>query len=63
MQTTPVIEEIVKACMELSSKYIGALIVIERDVKIGEIINTGYKLDSHVSSELIINLFVRYPAA
>lgn len=58
VQTTAVIEEIVKACMELSSKYIGALIVIERDVKIGEIINTGIQLDSHVSSELIINLFV-----
>ncbi len=58
VQTTAVIEEIVKASMELSSKYIGALIVIERDVKIGEIINTGTQLDSQVSSELIMNLFV-----
>jgi diadenylate cyclase len=58
IQITAVIEEIVKACMELSAKYTGALIVIERDTKIGEIINTGTQLDSHVSSELIINLFV-----
>jgi len=58
VKTTAMIEEIVKACTELSSKYIGALIVIERDVKIGDIINTGTELDSHVSSELIINLFV-----
>lgn len=58
IQITAVIEEIVKACMELSAKYTGALIVIERDTKIGEIINTGTQLDSNVSCELIINLFV-----
>ncbi len=58
IQTTAVIEEIVKACMDMSAKYVGALIVIERDTKIGEIINTGTQLNSNVSSELIINLFV-----
>lgn len=58
IQITALIEEIVKACMELSAKYIGALIVIERDTKIGEIINTGTQLDSNVSSELICNIFV-----
>lgn len=58
IRTTAVIEEIVKACMDMSSKYTGALIVIERDTKIGDIINTGTELDSHVSSELLINLFV-----
>lgn len=58
IQITAVIEEIVKACVDLSTKYTGALIVIERDTKIGEIINTGTQLNSNVSSELIINLFV-----
>jgi diadenylate cyclase len=58
VQTTAVIEEIVKACVDMSSKYVGALIVIEREVRIGEIINTGTQLDSQVSSELVINLFV-----
>jgi len=58
VKTTAVIEEIVKACAEMSSRYIGALIVIERDTKIGEIINTGIQLDSNVSSELLINIFV-----
>ncbi|NMA34062.1 MAG: TIGR00159 family protein [Clostridiaceae bacterium] len=57
VQTTAVIEEIIKTCTYLSSKYIGALIVIERDVKIGEIINSGIELDSQVSSELLINIF------
>jgi len=58
IQITALIEEIVKACTDLSAKYTGALIVIERDTKIGEIINTGTQLDSNVSSELINNIFV-----
>lgn len=58
LKTTAVIGEIVKACVELSARYVGALIVIERETKIGEIINTGTQIDSHVSSELIINLFI-----
>ncbi len=58
VKTTAVIEEIVKACADLSAKYIGALIVIERETRIGEIINTGTQLDSHVSSDLIKNIFV-----
>lgn len=58
IKITAVIEEIVKACTEMAAKYTGALIVIERDTKIGEIINTGTQLESSVSSELLLNLFV-----
>lgn len=54
---TALIEEIVTACVELSKTYTGALIVIERDTKLGDIINTGIQLDSIVSSELMINIF------
>ncbi len=57
IKTTAVIEEIVKTCTELSSSYTGALIVIERETKIGEIINTGIQLDSNVTSQLMINVF------
>jgi len=57
IQTTALIEEIVKACTELSKTYTGALMVIEKDTKVGEIINTGIQLDSSVSSELIMNIF------
>ena len=57
IQTTALIEELVKACMELSKSFTGALIVIEKDTKIGEIINTGIKLESKVSSELVLNIF------
>ena len=57
IKVTAAIEEIVKACTEMSRAYVGALIVIERDTKIGEIINTGTQLDSNISSELLINIF------
>ncbi len=57
IHTTFTIEEIVKACTELSRTKTGALIVVERETKLGEIINTGTRLDSSVSAELIMNIF------
>jgi len=53
-----VIEEIVNAVESLSREKTGALIVIERLTGLGEIINTGTKLDSLVSSALLENIFV-----
>ncbi len=58
IKTTAAIEEIVKAATEMSKTMTGALIVIERDTKIGEIINTGTQIDSNLSSELLLNIFV-----
>jgi diadenylate cyclase len=57
IRTTTAIEALVKTCQRLSAQYIGALIVIERDTKLGEIANTGTQMDSLVSSELLENLF------
>ena len=57
IKTTAVIEEIVKAAGEMSRTSTGAIIVIEKETKIGEIINTGTQLDSNVSAELLINIF------
>ncbi|HOM03150.1 MAG TPA: diadenylate cyclase CdaA [Acetivibrio sp.] len=51
------IEEIIKAVTEMSRTFTGALIVIERETKLGEIINSGIGLDSNVTSELLINIF------
>ncbi len=50
--------EIAKAASAMSSRRIGALIVLERGIKIGDIIRTGCELDSKVSSELLINIFI-----
>lgn len=57
VQTTTVIEEIVRAAASMSKTQTGALIVVERATKIGEIINTGIHLESSVSSELLVNIF------
>ncbi len=42
----------------MSENHVGALIVWERDTKIGDIVRTGVDLDSCVSAELLVNLFV-----
>jgi DNA integrity scanning protein DisA with diadenylate cyclase activity len=41
LKTIASIEAIVKACASCAEDYIGALIVIERDTKIGDIVSTG----------------------
>ena len=50
--------EIASAAVAMSSRRIGALIVLERNTKIGDIIRTGSEIDSTVSSELLINIFI-----
>jgi len=51
------ITEIVTAAENLSSTKTGALIVIERDTKLGDVIRTGTPLDAEVSSSLLENIF------
>ena len=45
------------AAMELSKSKIGALIVIERDIHLKEIISTGVTINSEVSPQLLVNIF------
>ena len=45
------------AVMELSKTKTGALIVIERDIKLKEIIATGVALNSEISPQLLVNIF------
>lgn len=50
--------EIAAAAVAMSSRRIGALIVLERNTKIGDIVRTGCEIDSSISSELLINIFI-----
>lgn len=52
------IYKIVIAAEELSKNKTGGLIVIERDIKIGDIIETGVEINAEVSPQLLVNLFV-----
>lgn len=52
------IEEIVECLYSLSRQKIGALIIMERDTRIGEVINTGTIIDAEISRQLLINIFI-----
>lgn len=45
------------AVMELSKTKTGALIVIERDIRLKEIITTGVAINSEISPQLLVNIF------
>ena len=51
------IYKIVIAAVELSKSKIGALIVIERDIKIQDVISSGIPMNADVSPQLLVNIF------
>ncbi len=57
IRVSSAIETVVKACSALSRDYIGALIILERGTKIGDIVNTGTRIEALVSEELLGNIF------
>lgn len=52
------IYKVVIAVYELAKNKTGALIVIERDIQIKDIISTGIPMNSEVSPQLLVNIFV-----
>ncbi len=56
-QVVKTVEEIVSAVAELAGAKVGAIIVLERRVALGEFVETGVRLDSRVSAELIKTIF------
>ena len=52
------IYKVVIAAFELAKTHTGALIVIERDIKLSDIIATGIPMNSEVSPQLLVNIFV-----
>ena len=55
--TANCIDVVCEACKSLSKTKTGALMVFERETKLGEIIKTGTVVDAEPSTELIGNLF------
>lgn len=53
-----VLEELLKAIPVLVKKRIGALIVLERETGLKDIVETGIKIDGEVTAELLINIFM-----
>lgn len=52
------IYKIVIAVQEMAKTKTGALIVIERDISLSDIIQTGIEIKSEISPQLIVNIFV-----
>ncbi|MCM3571064.1 diadenylate cyclase CdaA [Neobacillus mesonae] len=52
------VEAILKASDYMAKRRIGALISIERETGMSDYIETGISLNSHISSELLINIFI-----
>lgn len=51
------IEEIITAAKKMSQARTGALILIEQDVPVGDLEQTGIAIDGLVTSQLLINIF------
>lgn len=52
------IEDIAEACEYMSKRHIGALISLQMQTGLDEYIKTGIKIDSAISRELLINIFI-----
>ena len=50
---------IVLACLSMSKKKVGALIIIERTYPLGEIVKTGELIDANINQLLIENIFFK----
>ena len=56
------VEEVVAACVEMARLCVGALIVVERSMRLGDMIEReGVRVDAQLSRRLLMNIF--YPKA
>jgi len=56
-QLSQTVEQIISAVVDLSARNIGAIVVIERKVALGEFVETGVRLDSRVKAALLKTIF------
>ena len=52
------VEAVTKSVSYMAKRRIGALITFEKETGMGDYIETGIPMDSHLTSELLINLFI-----
>nr|NIS39978.1 TIGR00159 family protein [Desulfuromonadales bacterium] len=55
-----IIDEIVQSCVSLANKRVGALLVIERETGLKDLLEVGTRLDARISSDLITAIFLPY---
>ncbi len=54
-----IIMPIVMACLNMSKRKVGALIVIERTMPLDNVVETGSMLDANINQQLIENIFFK----
>ena len=52
------VEEVVKAVGQLANAGVGALIVLENEIGLGEYVDAGTPVDARVTRELLVSIFV-----
>ena len=50
-------QELIRAMQDMSKQHVGALIAVQRSVALGDIIETGTRIEGAVSAELIETIF------
>ncbi len=55
------IEGLALACEEMAKKHTGALVVLERDVELAELVERGTPLEAQFSRSLLLNIFTPWP--
>ena len=50
---------IVMACMNMSKQHVGALIVLQNDLPLGDFMRTGEEVDAKITQRLIENIFFK----
>jgi diadenylate cyclase len=60
LEQTQVATEVVEAVEEMSRGKVGAIIAIEREMGLGEYIESGTPLQARVSDALLLNIFTPY---
>jgi len=59
-EETQMLEEIVRAVQTLASKRVGALVVLERETRLDDLIEAGVRLEAVPTKELLTAIFLPY---
>ncbi len=59
-QESQILEEVVRASQGLAEKRVGALIVLERDTGLEDMVESGTPVDAVVSKEILTSIFLPY---
>jgi diadenylate cyclase len=59
-EETRVVEEIVKTAVSLANRRIGAILVVEREDELFDVVEVGTPIDARISKELLVSVFLPY---